>query len=236
MAKKPASGGRTASAHPFDAAEETRLARLAAAAIAKQRDGKPLSRGDAKALREWEDFQRTKYGEQHLERLPKKDVARFTGRQPRTLIDWAERYNLPYDRHSNTVDARRWFAFIADLLAEKGRFLYSEDSAEDDLLHLASGPLKDELVRRLIEKNDIANSSARMDLEIKRGSYVPLEPIRDFHNEAAGMIAKLGETASRRDMIPGYEVQQMIEQLTASFEALARRKFGSNGSDDQENT
>lgn len=225
MAKQTARGGRRTPSVRLDA-EETRLARLAAAAMQKERAGGSLTRQEASAIRAWHELQRTKYGEQYLAAIPKKDISRFTGRQPRTLIDWAQRYGIPYDRHSREIDGRKWFAFLADLLAEKGRILFTERSAEDDLLHLATGPLKDELVRRLIEKNEIANESARIDLERKRGTLVPVGPLADFHAQAAGMIARLSEVCGRRDMIPGYEVQQMVADLADDIGELAKSMFG----------
>ncbi|MBA3481684.1 MAG: hypothetical protein H0T51_07705 [Pirellulales bacterium] len=233
MAKKAAKSGGAAASRRTDEAEEARLARLAADAMRKQRAGERLNRIDTRAIAAFEAFQRSKFGKDYLSAIPKADVSAFTGRQSKVLLEFAARYGLPYDRHEPTVDGRAWFAFTADLLAAKGRMLAGPGSEEDAILQLASGPLKDELVRKLIEKNEIANERARIELRKAQESYAPVDSMVAYLNELTGLVIQLSESMGRRDAITGAEAQDELADLAAQFGVVAQSMFG-NGSSSPE--
>lgn len=225
---KPASSGVAIG----ERIERQQQARLVQAARQKLEQGQGLSTRELSAVKKFEREQLQLYGPQYLAAVPKGDYAHIVGRQPKQLIEAADRYGLPYKPHTRTVDVGRLLRWFHDFLAANSDVLVS-GNADDAILQLASKDLKDEFVRKRIEEKDVDIRRKQHELAQLNESYLPIEPIRHYHNEAATLIRALRMKLAKRFEGDDKEfVEIAFDDLFVDYERLADAHF--NAIDDTE--
>ncbi|MGD9632561.1 MAG: hypothetical protein AB7G28_22695 [Pirellulales bacterium] len=168
------------------------------AAKKKLEAGEQLTTRELSELRKWEAEQTERYGKAYIAAMPKSAYADYAGRQPKQLIELAQRYGFPYPAgRADPVDVGRIIRWLHDFLAANAASL-AGGSPEDAILQLASPKLKDELVRECIENKRLDNEKRRYENARLAEDYVPIEPLQLFHDRLADRIRKVRERFGRR--------------------------------------
>jgi hypothetical protein len=157
-----------------------------------------LTSRELSALRAWEAEQLVRFGRAYLAAMPKADYSDIVGRQSKQLIELARKYQFPYPAgRKDPVDVNRILRWFHDFLATNAALL-SSGGGDDPVLHLASGKLKDEYVRKCIEQKEIDNERKTVELANLVESNVPIDDVRDYHNKVADRLRKVRETLAKK--------------------------------------
>lgn len=229
MDKAKPSGAGAALADQLD---RQRIAALVRSAEQKLRNGEVPNARETAALKKFEREQLDRWGSLYISAMPKGDYARMSGRQSKQLIEAADNYGLPYRPDSKTVDVGRMLRWFHDFLAANAGML-AGGSSDDAILHLASKELKDEFVRVRINEKNIDTERKRIELAHLADNYVPIEPLRQYHNELAGLIKRLRMKFAKR--FEGQEkefVERSFEDLNSEFDQLAESHFNDGNATD----
>lgn len=211
--------------------ERQQQARLVATARQKLELGEELNHREVSALKKFEREQLDRYGPQYLAAMPKGDYAQLSGRQPKQLIEAADRYGLPYRPNEKTVDVGRVLRWFHDFLAANAGLLSGGDE-DDQILHLASKELKDEFVRKRIEEKAVDIARKEHELAQLHESYLPIEPIRQCHNDLAGLIRAMRMKLVKRFTGEDKEfIELAFDDLLNDYELLAESHFHEHGDD-----
>lgn len=213
--------------------ERQQQARLVQAARQKLELGQELNHRELAALKKFEREQLDRYGPQYLTAMPKGDYAQLSGRQPKQLIEAADRYGLPYRPNEKTVDVGRIIRWFHDFLATNAGLL-SGGNEDDQILSLASKDLKDEFVRKRIEEKAVDILRKEHELAQLNESYLPIEPIRQLHNELAGLIRGMRMKLAKRFTGDDKEfVELAFDDLITDYERLAESQFNDDAHENE---
>lgn len=229
--KPPRAGAAVA-----DQLERQRIATLVRSAEQKLRGGGTPNSRELSALKKFEREQLDRWGQHYLGAMPKGDYARVSGRQPKQLIDAADRYGFPYKPGDQSVDVGRILRWFHDFLAANGAVAAAPDG-EDAILHLASKELKDEFVRQRIEEKKLDVEKKKIENATLLESFVPIEPIRQCHNRQADRIrASRMKFAKRFDGEIREFFEQEFDDLIKDFESFSEAMFSDSGAIDGDPT
>lgn len=215
-----------------DRIERPQQARLVTAARQKLEVGETLNHREVAAPKKFEREQLDRYGPQYLATMPKGAYAQLSGRQPKQLIEAADRYGLPYRPNEKTVDVGRVLRWFHDFLAANAGLLTGSGDDEDQILHLASKELKDEYVRKRIDEKAVDIERKKHELAQLHENYLPIEPIRQTHNDLAELIRSMRMKLAKRFTGDDKEfVEQAFDDLISDYERTAEYRFNESGHD-----
>ncbi len=135
---------------------------LAERAIEKQGKGDAPTAQELGALRRIEKRRDEALRAEHYRTIPQRVWISMSGRQRRTIVDQAEKYNLPIG--GATIDLAQLAKAMHDFLAANSAKLAAEDGG--------NGTLKDQKDRVALETQTLRNERERMDLGERRGTLI----------------------------------------------------------------
>lgn len=225
---KPAGAGSVVA----DRIERQQRTRRAALAAQKHEAGQELTRAELRDLRWYENTQLAAWGPKYLKAMPKGKYAKLAGRQSKLLLEAADKYGLPYEENEeDTVDVGKVLRWFHDFLAANGAALTSGIGDGDDaILHMASGKLKDEYVKRRIAEKDVDIERKRIELQAVAANFYPIEPLRQIHNQEADLIRRLRlKLAKHFDGDARAFIEEQFDDLFDNLERLAAIKLNGDG-------
>lgn len=196
----------------------------------KLASGQRTTRAEQRAFAKIEQLHLQEFGLRFLDRMPKKHYQRITARQSKQLLECSDRYGFPYDVSAPTVNVSRILRWFHDFLAANGSSLVTSDG-EDAILQLASKELKDEYVKRRIAEKDLDIERKRIEVETLSSKYVPIEPLREYHNSLSRLLRRLQmKLAKHFDGEDREIIENGFDDLIHDCERLAESHFAENGS------
>lgn len=209
---------------------------LAAQALRKRATGQTLTHRELSAITKVERERTEHFGAAYLAAMPKGDYAILSGRQPKQLIELATKYGFPYPtgRNAKTVDVRAILRWFHDFHARNAGQLAagSGDSSDESILQLCSKELKDEFIRQKIEQSRIDNARKKIELESLSENYLPVEPLRQFHNRLAELLRRIRtKFAKHFDADDREFAEQAFESLITDWQRLAHAHFHDDDAD-----
>ena len=176
------------------------------AAIQKRQRGESLSRDEQRRVDRFLKERRETEQRELLRAVPKKLYREMAGgRQHKQLDDHARAYGAPLS--GATIDLFEVVAWLHDFLVERREDLATRDGK--------GGTLKDQHIREQIEGQRLANARRELQLATERGELAPVAELREGLENAANLLAELGERFRRAETLTG---PQAAEQLLLTIE------------------
>lgn len=229
MAKKQSSEtGDEAAISIADRIERQQQAQLVKSAQSKISAGDTPTKAELSAFRKFEKATRAKHGQAYLRAMPKGDFLDTFGGSSKVYIEWHNNYGFPWRKKAgevSLVDVLQWYRkqFIDGPVVD----------GEDFLLQTASQALKDSFVRERIREKEITNRLKEIELQRTVAGLVPLEPIRQWHNSLAALLARTRERLAREaDAEHREAIEQAFDDLSTDMERMIEERFG-DGHDSQ---
>jgi len=202
--------------------------------------GEELTAKEKKALKEVELENLRKHGTAYLQAMPKMDYCGIIGKHQKQMAD-DRRYGFPWpfekDARINVCEVLIWFH---TWMSKNGRKIISggiEPNGDEPWLQDASKEIKDKYIQKRIEGVELDNEKKRAELSKTYEQFVPIEPIRQWHNQSAELIRRLRERLSRDfDGDNRERIEQGFDDLIDDLVRLTDEQFGNDGDSSTDKT
>lgn len=213
--------------------ENQRQTELVRSARYKISQNQQPTQTELRALRKFEHRQLYEFGQKYITAMPKGHYLDLFLGSSKVYIEWRQAYGFPWPESSKTVDVREVMRFYRARFAENGGL---QIGGEDALLAGAPQQLKGELIRQRIREKEVSNQLKEIELRRMLENWLPIEPIKQWHNMLAELILKTRERIVRSlDGDQKETAEQAFDDLGDDMQKLTDEQFGEMDYDDSGN-
>jgi hypothetical protein len=219
-----AKSAKTTATEAIDRQTANRRAELAKQGLAKLQAGQPVSKAEERAIRDWENSQLERWGQQFAAACPKKTYCDHLGLSHKVAIEQSRRFGLPYHTSGPTIDLfaqlSAWHSWASENKHGITRIIKAKELAEalgdEDGLEFWQ--------RELVKERAIRERDARLE---RQRELLPRQLFHQLLQEFyVDPMRRRIELLERRDESVCSELADNLRDDIESFQEGLRILFG----------
>jgi len=189
----------------------------------KIKAGKTATTRELAAIKRLDEQTAQKYGRQYIAAMPKQDYCNLVGVQAGALLKLQATIGFPYGEKNRPLDLRAVLKWTHAIIKQHGELLAGEG---DPVLGVANGRLRESYVAERTEQVRLDNERRRLENATAAERFVPIEPLRQFHNKMADRIRRTREKFAKRFDADDREFcERQFDDMIDAIEKLADEQF-----------